>query len=343
MIKLQFIKSLYDACLTYYQARGIAWFDPNVFNIIVDQLAHGTYSREQLAKQVISEIKQRNIKPRFPIDQEQIRYFLRMMWYLGLARSENEKWTLTKLGFDYAKTKKVTILLRAAERWYPALYLLQCVLNGVNKIPEIVKTLGKEMQYWTQKMAQLGFTDLARFKSKGVQKPYNEFVVKQLLIPFLEYIGLIEVSRNKISIIGNAKALTTSLNKSLILTCFAPNDPILFGALYDLSMKSKELTIISSAIDEKTLKGIASTFPGINLQITVGKHIGLLPLKHANIYEIHNWTLPTIIIGNHSCIMSSSPLVWGTIEKSFGFVIYWKQITRDLYDELKVLINRIIQ
>lgn len=183
---------------------------------------------------------------------DQVKYFLRMMWYLGFVKSDGDRWSLTSFGMSYCRSKSPALLLRTVERWYPALFFLDCVLRErIKRVKDIENTLGADMKYWTTVMNKLGFN-----VRPGIRKPYNDFVIKNLIIPLLEHVGLVVRSGGLIHATAQAQSLVARLQQQFTLVCFAPKDPVLFGAVYDLAMQSRHTTVVTTTIDAKTLTAL---------------------------------------------------------------------------------------
>ena len=175
------------------------------------------------------------------------------------------------------------------------------------------------------------------------------FVIKNLITPLLEHVGLVVRSGGLIHATAQAQSLVARLQQQFTLVCFAPKDPILFGAVYDLAMQSRHTTVVTTTIDAKTLTALdalSKLRPEAQVEVYTCNVVGLTEdtattLDRVSVTKIQGWHVPTIVLADNSCVISSSPLTWDAVEKSYGYVIMWRAVLGEIYDELQLLVNRL--
>ena len=255
-ITRHYVRSFYEATQIYLQSRGIAWFDMECINKVVNFLGR---SREFVSASDINRAGILN-DVKFSTPHE-AGYMLKLLWYLGFARAKYQDgkffYTLSTRGREYyrllceGKVKTVTPLFyKAVTRWRPVRTLLSYMANrGEVTVRDIVKDLGGDMLYWTKIMRDFGFRVYGG--KKGVRKPYNKFVVRNCLFPIAEELGLVERFDAKFRLTSLGREVLNAERTTYEVIRSRPKEPFIYAAICDTLLFSDEAIIVSPWIDVK--------------------------------------------------------------------------------------------
>jgi hypothetical protein len=185
-----FIRGLFLAAVVYYLSRNIASFSLGDFLGVLKVVS----LRESMpADAVASALEGR-------VCRRDVLGYLSLGWHLGLlgyyySRPGGGIYTLSPYGKRVLDTCSTVgercreLLKKVFISWPPLKTLLHFFKStGFRKdYKKAVEVLGKEMEFWTSKMIEIG---LPLPRSTPVKKPYNDYVVRKLFKPLIETLGL---------------------------------------------------------------------------------------------------------------------------------------------------------
>ena len=154
--------------------------------------------------------------------------------------------------------KDIEIIRRVFIKWYPLYILLTYIKQcGSLTVLDIVRDLGGEMKKWTSLLYDLGIKIMHK---RGVEKPFNKFVVANFFLPLAEQLYLIDVSDNKISLTCDGELFLNEMSliheaRDYDVITTAPGDYTIYSAIADvLYACNSEVYIISPWINSSLVR-----------------------------------------------------------------------------------------
>lgn len=181
------IDSLFLAAIVYYFSRNVASFRLKDFLEVLKLVSQKSLSVGEAVSILGSRVHKRDVSG-----------YLSLGWHLGLlgyySKSGVGVYTLSPYG------KKVlevcsnvddecrAVLKKVFSSWLPLRILLQFFKSvGSDDYRRAVDVLGKDMEFWTRKMIEIG---LPVHGSRPVKKPYNDYIVRKLFKPLIQELGI---------------------------------------------------------------------------------------------------------------------------------------------------------
>jgi len=248
--------NLHSAARAYYEGFGIAWVTIEALMRVLGFLADnpGNFFSSREVEACLKGVS------KFAKTGREASFFLRLLWHLGLT-SSRPKVKGNILSFEYKistaglrlwqayikrKALALTILRSKVLQWGPAKLLIAYLCSKKAAKPEdIVNDLGNDMKYWTNIMLNLGLKVHSR---RPVKKPFNNFVVKNGLLPLLEELGVIEKLNDKYAIVREFYSESRFAEFEILRT--RPNEPIILSSILSIILTGERVYIISPWIDD---------------------------------------------------------------------------------------------
>ncbi len=256
--EVKHVRSLYEAAKIYYQSRGIAWFNLEAIDRVIGFLAESSGFVSSSAVNAAGVLQ----GLRLARTGREAGYILKFLWHVGFLSCRYSRgrfeYRLNAAGHRYYRRRLQQgseaalsqLYYAVTSRWAPLLKALEYLrAKGRASVRDIVRDLGGEMEYWTSIMSNFGF------EVQPVKKPYNEFVVRNLLIPLMQEFGLIEARGGGYELTEQARHVLEKARKDYDVVRTRPQEPLIYAAICDMLL-AREAILVSPWIDEATARSI---------------------------------------------------------------------------------------